>query len=170
MRFITLLTILASAFYASASDDSVASRKESLRGFIKDHNFVTFENDSISVTADSPQDLQNCIDSETWWVDANGDNCDWYRKNKSRCNKASDWINNDLDATDVCCACKGGTKPNNSKCRDDKNWSDAKSNKCSWYASRNPNKVCGSYARKQNKGGYNANDLCCICGGSRKIF
>lgn len=164
MRFITLLTLLASALYASASN-----KASSLRGSIDDPNhLIALKGDeSISVTADSPPDLQKyCIETETWWVDANGDGCDWYEDDKSRCDKAHKWVNNDLDATDVCCKCGGGKTPN-SNCKNDKYWRDANGNKCSWYGNRNPKKYCGDWADDNKKGGYSANDKCCICGGSR---
>mmetsp|Transcript_9690 Transcript_9690/g.12206 ORF Transcript_9690/g.12206 Transcript_9690/m.12206 type:complete len:191 (-) Transcript_9690:248-820(-) len=189
MRFITHLTLLASALYASAAD--FEEQASALRGFVTKggHNLVApialEEEDSstISLTADldsesdsTKLDLdlglglkkRNCIDAETWWVDSNGDNCDWYDDDNSRCDNAKKWENNQLTAKDVCCACNGGIKPSNNKCKDYNSWKDENGNGCDWYNDKDPDKKCGKWAKANAKGGLSANDQCCICGGGKE--
>lgn len=103
-----------------------------------------------------------CEDTNDGYLDGGNDGCDWYILNPSSCGM------HDTDfffANKQCCACGGGSLPTSDEpemiCMDTNGeLRDSTYDTCSWYTT-NPS-TCGVF---DVEGGFNANEMCCGCGG-----
>jgi len=84
--------------------------------------------------------------------DSYGDGCSWYDSNPASCGNFDDY---DFTASDVCCACSGGTATV-AGCTDT-SATDSYGDGCGWYAN-NP-EYCGSF----DDGDFAARSDCCAC-------